>query len=193
MPHTEKPGLRIIIVSTRPGRVGLPIGMWFNDLAIAHGGFEVQLSDLAEVNLPMMDEPNHPSQQKYTHQHTRDWSAIIQAADALVFVMPEYNHSFTAPLKNAIDYLVKEWAFKPVGLVSYGGISGGLRAVQAIKPVLTGLRMTTLSETVTIQFVSTLIDDDKQFQPTDAIARSVTPMLDELARQVPVLKQLRQR
>jgi NAD(P)H-dependent FMN reductase len=105
--------------------------------------------------------------------------------------MPEYNHSFTAPLKNAIDYLVKEWAFKPVGLVSYGGISGGLRAVQALKPVLSGLRMVPLTEAVVIQFVASLIEDDGHFEPTTSMANSVKPMLDELARQVPVLKQLR--
>jgi NAD(P)H-dependent FMN reductase len=185
-----RPTLQIIIASTRPGRTGLPIGLWVRDQAIAHGGFEVQVSDLADVGLPMMDEPNHPSMQQYTKQHTKDWSAVIAAADAFVIVMPEYNHGYTAPLKNAIDYLVKEWAFKPVGLVSYGGISGGLRAVQSLKPILTGLRLTVLTESVTINHVGSLVKDG-HFTPTEAIARAVTPMLDELARQVPVLRQLR--
>jgi NAD(P)H-dependent FMN reductase len=186
----DKPALQIIIASTRPGRVGLPVGMWARDQAIAHGGFSVQVSDLADVGLPMMDEPNHPSMQQYTKQHTKDWSAVISAADAFVFVMPEYNHGYTAPLKNAVDYLVKEWAFKPVGLVTYGGISGGLRAAQSLKPILTGLRMSVLSESVTVNFVSSLVKDG-HFEPTEAIAKAVTPMLDELARQAPVLKQLR--
>ena len=118
-------------------------------------------------------------------------SARIAASDAFVFVMPEYNHSYTAPLKNAIDYLVKEWGFKPIGLVSYGGISGGIRAVQALKPVLMGLQMFVLKEAVVIQFVASLIEDDGTFQPTTAVANSVKPMLDELARVNPVLKQLR--
>jgi NAD(P)H-dependent FMN reductase len=191
VPEKSKPVLQIIIASTRPGRVGLPVGTWFEQCAIAHGAFTVQVADLAEIDLPFLDEPNHPSQQKYTKQHTKDWSARIAASDAFVFVMPEYNHSFTAPLKNAIDYLVKEWAFKPVGLVSYGGISGGLRAVQALKPVLSGLRMVPLTEAVVIQFVASLIEDDGHFEPTTSMANSVKPMLDELARQVPVLKQLR--
>jgi NAD(P)H-dependent FMN reductase len=191
VPEKSKPVLQIIIASTRPGRVGLPVGTWFEQCAIAHGAVTVQVADLAEIDLPFLDEPNHPSQQKYTKQHTKDWSARIAASDAFVFVMPEYNHSFTAPLKNAIDYLVKEWAFKPVGLVSYGGISGGLRAVQALKPVLSGLRMVPLTEAVVIQFVASLIEDDGHFEPTTSMANSVKPMLDELARQVSVLKQLR--
>ena len=187
----SKPKLQIIIASTRPGRVGLPIGTWFEQCAIAHGAFEVEVADLAEIDLPFLDEPNHPNQQRYTKQHTKDWSARIAASDAFVFVMPEYNHSFTAPLKNAIDFLVKEWGFKPVGLVSYGGISGGLRAAQAFKPVLMGLQMFVLKEAVVIQFVASLIEDDGTFQPTTAIANSVKPMLDELARVTPVMKQLR--
>ena len=93
----------------------------------------MRVTDLAELNLPFMDEPVHPIQQKYTKQHTLDWLAVIAGSDAFVFVIPEYNHSFTAPDKNAIDFLVKEWNFKPVGLVTFGGISGGLRAAQALK------------------------------------------------------------
>ena len=92
---------------------------------VQHGGFEIDFADLAEVNLPFMDEPNHPRFHRYTHQHTLDWSARVEAADAFVFVMPEYNYGFTAPLKNAIDYLHAEWAYKPVGLVSYGGVAAG--------------------------------------------------------------------
>jgi NAD(P)H-dependent FMN reductase len=186
----SKPLLRIIIGSTRPGRIGLPIGNWLRDQAIAHGGFRIEVTDLYELDLPLMDEPNHPSQQKYTQRHTIDWSDTIAATDAVVWVMPEYNHSFTAPVKNAIDYLVKEWAHKPVGLASYGGISGGLRAAQAIKPVLTALRMSVVSESVVIQFVGTLFDDNGQFVPSDSVVRSVPPMLDEMLRQVPILKQL---
>ena len=94
----SKPKLQIIIASTRPGRVGLPIGRWFEQCAIAHGAFEVEVADLAEINLPFLDEPNHPVQQRYTKQHTLDWSARIAASDAFVFVMPEYNHSYSAPL-----------------------------------------------------------------------------------------------
>ena len=94
-----------------------------------------------------MDEPNHPRLRQYTKQHTKDWSAKVEAADAFVFVMPEYNYGFNAPLKNVIDYLNQEWAYKPVGFVSYGGVASGTRAVQMIKQVVTTLKMTTLGRT----------------------------------------------
>jgi NAD(P)H-dependent FMN reductase len=95
--------------------------------------------------------------------------------------MPEYNFSFNAALKNAIDYLNREWAYKPVGFVSYGGISGGLRAVQMIKQVVTTLRMTPVVDAVTIPMARTMIDDDG-FHPTDIVASSAKVMLDELVK-----------
>jgi hypothetical protein len=79
--------------------------------------------DLAEVGLPLLDEPNHPRLQQYSHQHTKDWSAAVSRADAFVLVTPEYNHSFPASLKNALDHLVRDRADKPAGIVSYGGVS----------------------------------------------------------------------
>jgi NAD(P)H-dependent FMN reductase len=121
-----------------------------------HGGFELDVAGLAEIELPFMDEPNHPRLRQYTHEHTKDWSRRVAAADAFVFVMPEYNHGFNAPLKNAIDYLVHEWSYKPVGLVSYGGIAGGTRAVQLLKPVLVGLKLVALPEAVYIPLSSAL-------------------------------------
>src|SRR4051812_37372435 len=145
--------LLVIVGSTRPGRVGRPIADWFLEQAREHQGFEVELADLAEIDLPLYDEPVHPARGQYTHEHTKDWSAKVASADAFVIVMPEYNHSYNAALKNAIDYLNREWAYKPVGLVSYGGVSGGLRAVQAIKPVLQALRMTPVTDAVTVPMV----------------------------------------
>src|ERR1039458_1334934 len=133
------PKLQIFIASTRPGRVGLPVANWFVERARQHGGFEIEVVDLAEVDLPFMDEPNHPAQRQYTKQHTLRWSALVDSADAFVFVMPEYNYGFSAPLKNAIDYLNWEWRYKPVGFVSYGGIAAGTRSVQMIKQVVTAL------------------------------------------------------
>src|SRR4051812_15701392 len=96
----SRPTLLIIIASTRPGRVGLPVGEWIRDRALAHGAFNVEVADLAEINLPFMDEPHHPRLGNYVHQHTKDWSARVAAADAVIFVTPEYNYGFTAPLKN---------------------------------------------------------------------------------------------
>ncbi|MCT9933610.1 NAD(P)H-dependent oxidoreductase [Planotetraspora sp. A-T 1434] len=184
--------LEIIVASTRPGRVGLAIGQWIEGEAKAHGGFsEVELVDLAEVNLPFMNEPNHPRLGQYTHQHTRDWSAKIAGADAFVFVMPEYNHGYNAELKNAIDYLHNEWQYKPVGLVSYGGVAAGTRAAQMIKQVLNVLKMTPLTEAVSIPFVRQFVDDEDHVSPNDVMTTSAKAMFDELVRTSDVLRPLR--
>jgi NAD(P)H-dependent FMN reductase len=182
--------LLVIVASTRPGRLGRPIADWFVDRATEHGGFDVELADLAEIQLPLLDEPAHPATGRYEHQHTQDWSAKVDAADAFVFVMPEYNHSYNAALKNAIDYLNREWAYKPVGLVSYGGVSGGLRAVQAIKPVVAALRMTAAVDAVTIPMVRTMFADGA-FEPTEIVTASAKAMLDELVKLAGALGTLR--
>lgn len=184
------PLLQIIIASTRPGRVGGPIGAWFTDVARKNGKFDVEVVDLAELNLPMMDEPNHPRLQKYTHQHTLDFSATISRGDAYVFVMPEYNYGYSAPLKNAVDYLFHEWKNKPASFVSYGGISGGLRAVQSFKPVLSAFPMRLSGHSVVIPNVRELVTDG-EFHPTPLIESSATATLDELAELVELLKPLR--
>jgi len=185
------PKLLIVIASTRPGRVGLPVGRWFEGQAAQHGGFEVEVADLAGIDLPFMDEPHHPRLRKYTHQHTKDWSARVDAADAFVFVMPEYNYGYTAPLKNAIDYLFHEWSYKPVGLVSYGGIAAGTRAQQLLKPVLVALRLTPAGEAVMIPFVARLVNDQGEFRPEQSVAAAAAAMLNELQRLQVALAPLR--
>ncbi|WP_317985863.1 NADPH-dependent FMN reductase [Streptomyces sp. 5-10] len=123
--------------------------------------------------LPIVDEPNHPMLRQYTHEHTKRWSETVDRADAYVMVLPEYNHSFNAAIKNAIDYLVMEWTHKPVGLVSYGGVSGGTRAVHALKPTLSALKMVTLTEGVIIPFTNTFLRDEEEgrrFEPNQEIA-----------------------
>ena len=186
-----KPTLQIIIASTRPGRVGLPIAQWVQQRAIEHGEFNVEVVDLAEVNLPFMDEPNHPMLRRYTQQHTKDWSATIERADAFIVVMPEYNYGFNAPLKNAIDFLHSEWHYKPVGFVSYGGVSAGTRAVQMLKQVVTALKMVALTEAVSIPFVRQFMDDNDQLQPNDVMETAVNSMLNELQRVTVVMQSLR--
>lgn len=170
--------IQVIVASTRPGRVGLPIGEWVRDRLDAEG-FDVDFADLAEIDLPFFNEPNHPRLGQYLHQHTKDWSARVDAADAFILIMPEYNHSFTAPLKNAIDYLSREWKRKPVGFVSYGGVAGGTRAVQALKPVLVALQMIPAASAVVIPSVETHFDDSRGFQPTRSHESALARMFDE--------------
>jgi NAD(P)H-dependent FMN reductase len=173
--------LRIIIASTRPGRVGLPVGNWFTDVARAHGAFDVEVTDLAELDLPFMDEPKHPRFREYTHDHTRAWSETVEGSDAFVFVMPEYNFGITAPLKNAIDYLHHEWHDKPVGFVSYGGIAAGTRAVQMTKQIVSAVKMVPVYEAVYIPFVASRIEDGR-FNPSDVTQEAAGALLDELVR-----------
>ncbi len=184
------PKLYVVVASTRPGRLGLPVGRWFLQVAEAFGGFAIEWVDLAEWNLPFMDEPHHPRLRQYTQDHTQRWSAHIDRADAFVLVMPEYNHGFTAPLKNAIDYLVAEWAYKPVGFVSYGGIAAGTRAVQLLKPVLVALKMTPIVEAVNIPFVGQHIKDGR-FEGTESMLHAAQTLLSELQRSEELLSPLR--
>jgi NAD(P)H-dependent FMN reductase len=190
----DKPVLQVVIGSTRPGRAGLPVGRWVAEQAEKDDRFDVELVDLAEVALPIVDEPNHPRLRRYTHDHTRRWSATVERADAFVFVVPEYNHGVNAALKNAVDYLVHEWAHKPAGIVSYGGVAGGTRAVHALKPTLSVLKMLPLTEGVIIPFVATHLageGDQRWFTPTAEMQNGAGVMFDELARTTPLLRQLR--
>jgi NAD(P)H-dependent FMN reductase len=180
----------VIVASTRPGRNGRAIADWFIDVARQHGDFDIDVADLAELKLPLLDEPNHPRLRQYTHQHTRSWSARVDAADAVVTVMPEYNYSFTAPLKNAFDYLHHEWRYKPIGFVSYGGISGGMRAAQMFKQVVTTLSMFPVPVQVALtNFFQHL--KDGRFQPGQPEVDAARAMLDELAKLAPVFASIR--
>lgn len=185
------PQLQILIASVRPGRVGQPVASWFVDQARDHGKFEIDVVDLAELGLPFMDEPAHPRLRQYVHEHTRAWSARVDRADAFVFVMPEYNYGMSAPLKNAIDFLHQEWAYKPLGFVSYGGVSAGTRAVQMTKEVVTTLKIVPLPEAVHIPFVGRLVDESGGFRADEALQSAATTMLDELARWEKALRALR--
>jgi NAD(P)H-dependent FMN reductase len=183
--------LTIVIASTRPGRSGLAIGQWFIARAEKHGGLDVNVVDLAELNLPFLDEPNHPRFRKYTKKHTKDWSATVDGSDAFVFVTPEYNFGYPATLKNAIDFLHNEWNYKPLGFVSYGGVAAGTRSVQQLKQVVTALKMTPLSEAVSIPFHTQFIDDDGVVQANETMETAADAMLDELVRTEAALRPLR--
>lgn len=177
-----QPKLNIIICSTRPGRVGPSVAQWFNDFATEHGKFDTQIVDLADFNLPLFDEPNHPMKQQYQHAHTKAWSESVASGDAYVFVAPEYNYNPTPALINALNYLHREWNYKPCGFVSYGGVSGGLRAVQSAKLLVTTLKMMPMMEGVTIPFVGSLLDAEGVFQSNAPINHSANTLLDEMLR-----------
>ncbi|GAA3551445.1 NAD(P)H-dependent oxidoreductase [Amycolatopsis ultiminotia] len=174
--------LAVIVGSVRPGRIGPAFARWFADRARAHGGFEVVVHDLAEINLPFHNERAHPKTGLYEHAHTRAWSDAVAAADAFVMVTPEYNYGYSAALKNAIDYLNREWADKPVGFLSYGGIGAGTRAIQQLKQVVTTLRMIPVFEAVNIPFAASRLDEHGNVKPDAERDLAASAMLDELAR-----------
>lgn len=165
---TERPLLQVIVGSTRPGRSGEAIAQWFAGYAREHGRFEVEIVDLAEVDLPMFAEPEHPRLGRYTLDSTKAFSATIARGDAYVLVTPEYNHSFPGSLKNALDHLNQEWAGKPVALVSYGGVAAGTRAAEALWPVLIGLRMVPVPASVPIPFAGQRISGEGDARTFDA-------------------------
>jgi NAD(P)H-dependent FMN reductase len=171
--------LGVVVASVRPTRVGDRVGAWVAAVAREQGGFDVDLVDLAEVALPVGDEPHHPRTGDYVHEHTRAWSRRVAACRAFVLVTPEYNHGYPASLKNALDAVLAEWAFKPVGFASYGGVSGGLRAVQQLKQVVLALRMVPVHDGVVLPFVHGQVDDGG-FAPTERQAAAARSMLDEL-------------
>lgn len=187
-----RPVLQVVVVSTRQGRVGPRVARWFADRARDHGGFEVEWVDLAEVGLPLFDEPRHPRLKQYEHEHTRRWSAVVDRADAFAFVTPEYNFSAPPSLVNAVDHLFQEWAYKPAGFVSYGGVSGGTRSVVMSKSVLTAMKVVPIPEAVTVPFVNRFLPEDGgPFAPEPGLAKAATSMLDELARWEGALRPLR--
>jgi NAD(P)H-dependent FMN reductase len=130
----------IITGSTRPNRVNEQVARWALALAEKHGGAEYELVDIADYGLPLLDEPMPPSTGKYTKEHTKRWAAKIDTLDAFVFISPEYNHGVSAALKNAIDFLYKEWNNKVAGFVSYGSASG-VRAVEHLRGVMAELQV----------------------------------------------------
>lgn len=183
--------LAIVVASTRPERVGPHIAAWVEQRAVEHDQFDVRVIDLAELALPLLDEPSHPSLRQYTKDHTWRWSRLVEASDAFIFVVPEYNSGYSAALKNALDYLFSEWHHKPAAFVSYGGISGGLRGVQQAKQVLAALKMTPVLDAVTIPFVSAHLRDG-EFEASAQMESSLKGVFDELRRYSQALAPLRQ-
>jgi NAD(P)H-dependent FMN reductase len=174
--------LKLITASTREGRKGPIVSAWVLELLKQYQDIEVEHLDLKVINLPFMDEPHHPRLAKYTHEHTKRWSSTIAAADAFIFVTPEYNYGFPATLKNAVDYLFREWQYKPVGLVSYGGIAAGTRCVQLLKPVLSALKMTAVTESVNIPFFTKYINEDERFVSDESLDRAAHAMVAEIIK-----------
>jgi len=183
--------LKIISATVRPGRKGPIIASWIAEIAKQSGNFEVELIDLGTLNLPLMDEPNHPAMKKYEHEHTKKWSAKIEEADAFIFVTGEYDFGYPAPLRNALEFLYTEWNYKAAGIVSYGGVSAGTRAANSLKNDLATFKIVPLYEAVNIPFFTEHINENGIFEPVATSVKAAGAMLKELVRWTKGLKTIK--
>jgi NAD(P)H-dependent FMN reductase len=174
--------LKIISSTVRPGRKGPIVARWIAERAETTGNFTTEVLDLGEINLPVMNEPNHPMLKNYVHEHTKQWSAKIDEADAFVFVTAEYDWGYPASLKNAIEYLAQEWGYKAAGIVSYGGVSAGTRASNALKNDLTTFKIMPLAEQVNLPFFTQFINAEGIFAPNEITEKAADKILRELVR-----------
>ncbi|MCX5407028.1 NAD(P)H-dependent oxidoreductase [Streptomyces sp. NBC_00335] len=178
-PHPIR--LHVVSASVRPTSAARPLAGWAAGRAREHGRFDVTPVDLAEIDLPFLDEPEYASTGIYAHPHTRAWSALVDSADAFLFVLPMYNGGFTAPFKNAVDFLYREWQGKPAGLLSYSaGGSGGAPAGRMLRPVLEAVGMVPTGASVAVPGITGLVTADG-FRAPEGLAGELAVVLDELA------------
>jgi NAD(P)H-dependent FMN reductase len=179
----------IIIGSTRPGRKAEVVAKWAYDIARKRKDAEFELVDIADFNLPLLDEPLPAMFGQYSHDHTRAWSAKIASFDGYVFVTPEYNHSTSAALKNAIDFLYHEWNNKAAGFIAYGGTMGA-RAVENLRLVMAELQVATVRAQVGLSLF-TDFENFTVFKPAEMQQKNVHGMLDQVIAWSGALKPLR--
>jgi NAD(P)H-dependent FMN reductase len=181
--------IAIIIGSTRPGRKAEVVARWAYDIARKRKDAEFELVDIADFNLPLLDEPIPAMFGQYSHDHTRAWSAKIASFDGYVFVTPEYNHSTSAALKNAIDFLYHEWNNKAAGFIAYGGTTGA-RAVENLRLVMAELQVATVRAQVGLSLF-TDFENFTVFKPAETQQKNVNGMLDQVIAWSGALKPLR--
>jgi NAD(P)H-dependent FMN reductase len=172
--------IKIITGSVRPGRFNIQPAQWIYELAKKRQDIKVELLDLQEIALPFLDEPIPPSQNQYSKDYTKKWSKTIQEADGFIFVSPEYNHSISPVLKNAIDYLFFEWHYKPVSFVSYGSLAGGARAVEHLRGIAAEIRLYDLREQILLPSYWEHQDENGVYEFTERHDNAANGILDDL-------------
>jgi NAD(P)H-dependent FMN reductase len=181
--------IAVILGSTRPGRKGEPVARWVYDIASKRSDAEFELVDIADFDLPLLDEPVPPSMGQYSRPHTFAWSEKIASFDAFVFVTAEYNRGIPAALKNAIDFLYAEWNNKAAGFVSYGSV-GGTRAVEQLRLAMGELQIADVRTQVALSLF-TDFENFSVFNPGTHQEDALTTMLDQLVAWGGALKALR--
>jgi NAD(P)H-dependent FMN reductase len=181
--------IAIIIGSTRPGRNGEGVAQWVHDIAKQRDDAEYELVDIADYHLPHLDEAMPPALGQYAHPHTKAWAATIASYDGFVFVTPEYNHSTSGALKNAIDFLFAEWNNKAAGFVSYGAV-GGARAVEHLRLVMGELMVADVRNQVTLS-LHTDFENYSRLTPAAHQVEAVGAVLDQVVAWSKALEALR--
>src|SRR5918993_297277 len=181
--------IAVITGSTRPGRNNIAVARWAFELAAQRRDASFELVDIAESQLPLLDEPVPAALGRYSHAHTRRWAAKIASFDGYVFVTPEYNHGTSAALKNAIDYLYAEWTDKAAGFVSYGAV-GGVRAVEHLRLVMGNLMVADVTRQVMLSLF-TDFENMSVFRPDPRHEAELHAMLDQVIAWAGALKPLR--
>jgi NAD(P)H-dependent FMN reductase len=182
--------IAIVTGSTRPGRNNEAVAHWVRGIAQKRSDADFELVDIASFDLPLLDEPMSPMLGKYTKPHSKAWSEKIRSFDGYVFVTPEYNHGIPAALKNALDFLYREWNNKAAGFVSYGGGANGARAVEQLRLVLAELMVATVRAQVLLSLV-TDFEQWTKFKPLPQREAEVTTMLDQVVSWATALKSVR--
>jgi NAD(P)H-dependent FMN reductase len=179
----------IIVGSTRPGRKALTIARWVHEIAMRRGDAAFEIVDIAEFDLPLFDEAYPPAMGQYQRPHTKAWAAKIAAFDAFVFVTPEYNHGTSGVLKNAIDFLFREWNDKAAGFVGYGAV-GGARAVEQLRLVMGEVKVADVRAQVALSMF-TDFENFTVFKPAPIQEAAVNAMLNDLIPWGQALKSMR--
>lgn len=182
--------IAVITCSTQPGRKNEAIAKWVCSVSGRRKDAAVELVNVASYNLPRLDRLGPALHHQYSHEHTKGWSAKIASFDAYIFVTPEYSHSLTGALKNAIDYLYHEWHDKAAGLVSYGAQAEGARATERLRSAMAALRIATVPAQVVLSLL-TDFEDFKAFKPGPQRDNELGTMLDQLVAWGTALKTMR--
>jgi NAD(P)H-dependent FMN reductase len=181
--------IAIIVGSTRPGRKAEAVAKWVSGIALKRSDAEYEIVDIRDYSLPLLDEAAPPAMAQYSQPHTMAWSAKIATFDGYVFVTPEYNHSTSGALKNALDFLYREWNNKAAGFVGYGS-AGGTRAVEQLRLIMGELQVADVRAQVMLSLF-TDFENFTAFKPAAMHEKSVNAMLDQVVAWSGALKTLR--
>ncbi len=179
----------IIVGSTRPGRKAAAVANWVYAILKSRRDAEFEVIDIEDYKLPLLDEPVPPLMGQYSKAHTKTWSAKIASFDGYIFVTPEYNHGTSGALKNAIDFLFREWNNKAAGFVGYGG-AGGVRAVENLRLVMGEIKVADVRAQVMLSLY-TDFENFTTFKPHEHHDKAVHAMADEVIAWGGALKVLR--